>query len=207
MNGLTLSVNRVFKDFNRRSVLRDISFSVSPGESLAITGKNGSGKSTLVKILSGVLSPTRGTIQFTSNGKALDEDEVRPRIGMVSPYLQMYDEFTAFENLELLSKIRDEGVPQRDRMEALFRQFNLWQRKDDMVRTFSSGMKQRLKYIIALTHGPGLLLLDEPTANLDDEGTSAVRDIVAEQEKSALLVVATNEEHEAAWCKKRIHLG
>lgn len=206
MNGLTLRVERVSKDFNRRSVLRDISFSVSPGESLAITGRNGSGKSTLIKILAGVLSPTRGTVQFALNSLALNEDAVRPRIGMVSPYLQMYDEFTAFENLELLSKIRDEKVPQDDRTEVLFRAFNLWQRKNDLVRTFSSGMKQRLKYIIALSHDPGLLLLDEPTANLDDEGTSAVRDIAVEQARSALLVVATNDEQEAAWCQKRIHL-
>ncbi len=207
MNGLVLSVNKVSKDFNRRPVLRDISFSVSVGESIAITGKNGSGKSTLVKILAGVLSPTRGTVQCSIGGKALNEDEVRARIGMVSPYLQMYDEFTALENLEILFKIRDEGSLRRDTLESLFRRFSLWQRKDDMVRTFSSGMKQRLKYIVALAHGPGVLLLDEPTANLDDEGTNVVKEVVAEHQKTALLVVATNDEHEAAWCRKRIHLG
>lgn len=204
---LTLRAEGITKQFNRRSVLRDISFELKTGESLAITGKNGAGKSTLVKIIAGLLTPTKGSVSYTMEEKPLSLDLLRPFIGFVSPYLQLYDEFTAMENLSLIMKIRGNSDPGLQAMENLFRTFALWDRKDDFVRTYSSGMKQRLKYVVALCHNPGLLLFDEPTANLDEEGSRAVRDTMRGLQSSTLLIVATNDEQEASWCGKRIHVG
>ncbi len=202
-----LRVHGLSKEFNRRSVFREISFELSAPASLAITGPNGSGKSTLVKILAGVLTATRGSIEYSRDGKAAALNTVRDDIGLVSPYLQMYDEFTAWENLTILSRIRANSRDVGEEAKRLLTDFGLWHRRDDLVRTYSSGMKQRLKYAFALAHRPQLLLLDEPTSNLDAEGIAIVRSVVEEQKKAAILIVATNVETEAEWCVGRIRLG
>jgi len=207
MSSLTLRASEIGKTFNRRTVLKDISFSLGTGESLAITGKNGSGKSTLIKILAGLLTPSRGILEYAISGKPEDMDGVRPMIGLVSPYLQLYDEFTALENLTILSRIRNTALPSTSNVEKIFRTYGLWERRDDFVRTFSSGMKQRLKYIVALSHAPSIVMFDEPTANLDEEGCTIVRDAVTELQSATLTIIATNDEREASWCKKRIHIG
>jgi heme exporter protein A len=187
-------------------VFRDISFALSPGDSLAVTGKNGSGKSTLVKILAGLLSPSGGSVTYETSGVRLSHDEVRPSLGFVSPYLQYYEEFTAVEILSIIARIRSSD-PDPARRRPLMEQFNLWERKDDVVRTYSSGMKQRLKYVVALEHSPSVLLLDEPTSNLDEEGIRAVRTVLAEYATSGVLVIATNDASEAAWCAGQVKVS
>ncbi len=207
MRNIIMKAEGVSKRFNRRSVLRDISFTVAQGDSIAVTGKNGSGKSTLVRILAGVLSPTSGQVVYESSGKRLSHDEVRPSLGFVSPYLQLYDEFTAVEILNIIGSIRMTRTVDPARRRSLFEQFNLWERRDDVVRTYSSGMKQRLKYVAALEHVPQILLLDEPTSNLDEDGIKAVRAVIADYGKSGVLVVATNDAGEAGWCSREIKVG
>ncbi|HLA69181.1 MAG TPA: ABC transporter ATP-binding protein [Bacteroidota bacterium] len=207
MNLVTIRAAGIGKNFNRRTVLKDITFSLSSGESLAVTGKNGSGKSTLIKVLAGLLSPTKGKVEYELSGAAVDLDGLRPTIGLVSPYLQLYDEFTALENLLILLRIRNNSTPAPADIEKIFRTYGLWERRDDVVRTFSSGMKQRLKYIVALAHAPSIVMLDEPTANLDEDGCRVVHDTVQSLQTDTLTIIATNDEREASWCKKRIHVG
>ncbi|MFH0992305.1 MAG: ABC transporter ATP-binding protein [bacterium] len=207
VKNITLSVRRLTKIFNRRTIFKDVSFELSRGNSLAITGRNGSGKSTLLKILSGVLSSTFGEVCWTLEGKQYSQEEVKHDFGLVSPYLQLYDEFTALENLHLLSEIRGMRNQSDERIKLLLEQLLLWERRDDFIRTYSSGMKQRLKYAFALLHEPTILFLDEPTANLDTDGIQAVRTFAKHQRESGILIVATNDEQESQWCENHIHLG
>lgn len=207
MNQITLTVSGLSKEFNRRMIFRNVSFTISTGEALALTGKNGSGKSTLIKILSGVLTPFKGNVVFTVNGARIGPDDIKSAIGLVSPYLQLYDEFTGLENLLVLSSIRSNGSIRAGRAEALLDRFGLAARQHDLVRGYSSGMKQRLKYAFALLHAPGVLLLDEPTSNLDAEGIDVVRQVVREQQKTGVLILATNDEDEAAWCSRRFQVA
>ena len=207
MSSMTLTLSGVSKEFNRRSIFRDVSFAVGNGDSLVITGRNGSGKSTLVKILCGLLSPTKGTIACTLEGKSIEYDNVRNHIGLVSPYLQLYDEFTGLENLELLSEIRSDHEVEKGRIEQVLQDVGLWERRNDFLRTYSSGMRQRLKYAFAVVHKPDILVLDEPTANLDSDGIDMVKRRVDEQKKTSVLIIATNDAEEATWCAKRIDLG
>ena len=109
MNRIALTVNGVAKDFNHRPIFRDISFSLLSPSSLAITGKNGAGKSTLSKILAGLISSTKGSLSYSVDEKPIGTEEFKHYIGFVSPYLNLYDEFTALENLQLLSRIRSHG--------------------------------------------------------------------------------------------------
>ena len=206
MNRINIVAREVSKTFNRRIVFSRVSFTVTSPGSLAITGKNGAGKSTLAKIIAGVLSSTSGTIEYEFEGRKLDDESKRAIIGFVSPYLNLYDEFSAMENLFLLMRIRPGRGADKATVDRLLRRFNLWERRDDAVRGYSTGMKQRLKYVYALSHSPSVLVLDEPTTNLDDDGIKIVEDVVREQKESSILVVATNDSAEAGWCEKQISL-
>jgi heme exporter protein A len=206
MNHIQLKVDRVSKEFNYRWIFRDVSFSLELGHSHSITGKNGAGKSTLIKIIAQVLTPTKGLVDYHNNGKKISKENVKHIIGLVSPYLQLYDEFTAVENIRFLSEIRTGGKEDAKWVDGLFKRFELIERKDDLVRTYSSGMKQRLKYIFALMHHPKILLLDEPTSNLDESGVSIVKEIVQEQKEQGILIIATNDIQESQWCESNTQL-
>src|SRR5437867_10103775 len=103
---LRLEATEITKRYERREIFRPVSLDVGEGDTLAITGPNGSGKSTLLKILGGVLSPTRGTLKWWSDGRELDEEERRKKIGFVSPYLELYGELTAIEHIMLVRRLR-----------------------------------------------------------------------------------------------------
>lgn len=206
MTDLFLEVRGLKKSFNRRTVFSDLNFGLAATESLAITGRNGSGKSTLVKILAGVLSPTSGSVHLSVGRTEVEALYRYEHIGFVAPYLQLYDEFTAWEHLEMMRKIR--GRRQSDDvLAALLRRVNLYERKDHHVRVYSSGMKQRLKYACALLHQPLILILDEPASNLDEEGTAMVCDVMREQVQGGILIVATNEREDAEQCISSIDLN
>jgi heme exporter protein A len=188
---IRVNATNVKKVFNRRTVFQNITFAIEQGQTLLITGKNGSGKSTLVKILSDVLSPTEGevTVSTAEGSRNKDRSSV---FGLVSPYLQMYEEFSAEENLRYAMTIRGRPVDS-PRLHAMLRKVFLFDRKDDPVRTYSSGMKQRMKYAFALIHTPPILILDEPTSNLDTDGVMMVKEIMNEQRDKGILIVATND--------------
>jgi len=193
------------KAFGRNILFSDINFTLCENHSLAVTGRNGSGKTTLLKILAGLLSPTGGRVQCSLEGTQIDPANLYRHLGFVSPYLQLYDEFTAWENLDLFRRIR--GIGTADTMlQELLERVNLGRKRNEMVRTFSSGMKQRLKYACALLHEPPILLLDEPTANLDAEGKSTVQSFVKEQHRRGILVMATNEPEELKWAESVLTL-
>jgi len=206
MSLISFSADKIAKTFNRRKIFNDISFSMKEFNSLAITGRNGSGKSTLLKILAGVLSPTKGEMDLVIEGRVIKKENYFVHLGLVSPYLQLYDEFTGWENLDFFRKVR--GLDTADEyLSELLSRLNISERKNDFVRTYSSGMKQRLKYAFALIHRPRILLLDEPTSNLDDEGISTIYQIMEEQKKTGILIVATNDKEDIKKCEQIIDLN
>jgi heme exporter protein A len=190
MTPATLTGSGLTKTFNRRVIFKDVTFTLERRNVLRITGRNGSGKSTLVKIIGQTLSPTRGSVALHDGSGEVRF--IQSAVGLVSPYLQMYEEFTAVENLSLAMRIR--GLkPDHPRIDELLSRVTLFERRHDIVRTYSSGMKQRLKYAFALMHRPSVLLLDEPMANLDAEGMGIVRGIMDEHRSEGILIVATND--------------
>ncbi|MBI4546518.1 MAG: ABC transporter ATP-binding protein [Ignavibacteriae bacterium] len=205
MYSVLLQISQLSKVFNRRTIFSDINFSLQESNSLTVTGINGSGKSTLLKIIAGVLSPTHGHVSLSISDKQIDSKDRFQQIGFVAPYLQLYDEFTAWENLAIVRKIRgmniDDGY-----LISLLRRMSLEERKDELVRTYSSGMKQRLKYAFALLHQPPILILDEPTTNLDESGHEIIYDIIEEQKQSGVVIIATNDSHEVRLCEQVLDL-
>jgi heme exporter protein A len=202
---MTLSVQDIVKKYQQRSVLPGISFRVEQGGSVAVTGPNGSGKSTLVKIIAGALSPSSGGIMLEDNGIMVPREKYFRLIGFVAPYLQLYDEFSALENLFFASTFRGLKPREQEALDLL-RMVNLYARRHDDVRTFSSGMKQRLKYAFALVHKPRLLILDEPTSNLDEEGVETVHTIIRDHREGGILIIATNEKDDLRFADEVVSL-
>ncbi len=203
---MILKSRRLKKVFNRRVVFKDISFEVRSGQVLSITGPNGSGKSTASKMICGILTPTSGEVSFENEHGKIERDDIHKHVGFVAPYLELYGEFTAFENLKI--EIRARRMPKSEDQNALeiLRRVGLFNRRDDEVKGFSSGMKQRLKYAAAIIHNPDVLVLDEPTANLDVAGTEMVFSLVEDYRKDRIVIVATNDSEEARLGDVRIEL-
>lgn len=206
MRDIGISAKELRKDFNRRPVFSGVSFDLRAGDTLAVSGRNGSGKSTLLKIVASLLSPTSGTCSMTVGGTIVPPRLMFRHIGMVAPYLQVYEEFTALENLQIIDRIRG-GAHSGGEYLKLLGMVSLEKRKHDVVRTFSSGMKQRLKYALAWMADPSLLLLDEPRTNLDAEGIAMALQLFDEQRAAGIVIIATNEQEDADICGSRISLG
>ncbi|MGQ9643063.1 MAG: ABC transporter ATP-binding protein [Ignavibacterium sp.] len=205
MSNYSLEVTQLTKYFGRRLIFSNLNFRFVDNGIYGISGPNGSGKSTLVKILAGIIGANKGRVIHSINGKEIIEENIHNHIGFVSPYLVLYEEFSAEENLLMFAKIR--GVEyNKQRVDYLFEKFLLLKRKDDFVKTYSSGMKQRLKYIFALMHSPNLIILDEPTSNLDDEGKNSVYEIIREEGKKNIVLIASNEKNDLELCSETIFL-
>ncbi len=201
-----LAIDSVSKSYGSRRVLRNVSALAGTGQVVVIAGPNGSGKSTLVKVTARLIRPTEGRVLWKLNGRELPAADVRRVIGMVSPDLTFYDELSAIENLRFFAQVR--GVSATPEFaESLLDRFGLGGRGGDLVGAYSSGMKQRLKYAFALMHDPPLLLLDEPTANLDERGIALVRDTIAQAKLCRCIVIATNEPEEVRLGDVIIELG
>ena len=188
---IEFSVLNISKKFNKKFVFENLSFQLSDSNSIAIIGKNGSGKSTFLKICAGVLSPFSGNVEIKIDSKNIDKTNFFLHIGFVAPYLQLYDELTPTEHLEFCCNMKNVKFS-KSVIEKVLEEVNLENRKNDFVRTFSSGMKQRLKYATAILHKPEILILDEPTVNLDKDGCETVKKIVEKQIQNGILVYATN---------------
>ncbi len=201
----TVELNNLIKYFGRRLIFDGINFSFTSRNMYGISGPNGSGKSTLVKIIADLISPTRGKVDHKFGDKVIEPDQLHNYLGFVSPYLFLYDEFTAEENLSHSSNIR--GIKfNQERLDFLLSELKLYDRRKDLVRGYSSGMKQRLKFIFALLHEPQLIILDEPTSNLDNSGKEIVYRLVKEEAKKNLIVIASNEESDLQLCTEIIEL-
>jgi len=194
----SLVVDQVGHHFGSLLLFRRLSFAMAGGDSLAVTGENGAGKSTLLRVLAGVLTPKAGTITLRVDGQDVAPEAHPRRVGLVAPYLGLYDALTARENLTFLAQAR--RLPDADRrIHAVLDRVGLADRVDDPVSTFSSGMQHRVKYAAAILADPPLLLLDEPSVTLDEAGRELVDTIITDQQdRGGLVVVATNRPDEAA---------
>jgi heme exporter protein A len=205
MNSYHISAEKITKSYGRRLVFKDLNFSFSGTGIWGIAGPNGSGKSTLVKLIAGIISPTKGKIIHKINEKNIENEDLHKFIGFVSPYLVLYDEFTAEENLLHFAKIR--GISfNKEKVDLLLSEFLLYERRNDLLKGYSSGMKQRMKFIFALMHSPFLIILDEPTTNLDNSGKDSVYKIINDESASSIVITASNEQNDLAFCKEIIHL-
>lgn len=165
-----IEVKNLIKKFKDFIAVDNISFEVEKGEIFAFLGPNGAGKTTTIKMLTTLLHPNSGEIKINGFSPFLDQDKVRKSFGIVFQDPSLDDELTAYENMEFHSVLYN--VPKeirKKRISELLELVELWDRKDDMVKTFSGGMKRRLEIARGLIHHPKILFLDEPTIGLDPQ--------------------------------------
>lgn len=208
MRIFTVSATGISKAYQPgKWVFSDINAEFHNGETIGITGSNGSGKSTLLKILSGIIIPTSGTIEYKVDDKIIEQENYYSVFGFAAPYLNVYDEFTPTEHLKLLSKMRG-MIFDSNIAEDTLKRVKLFNRRNELIRTFSSGMKQRFKLAQAIFHKPEILFLDEPSTNLDAAGIKLLEDIVSEQKsRNGSIIIATNDALETSWCDRLIRLS
>lgn len=188
-----LHVREVSRHFGRRRVLTKVSFTVGAGEVVGLLGPNGAGKSTLLAILATSLAPSGGEIWFGEVRSTDAQAEARRRLGLLAHDLCLYPELTARENLEFFGRLYGLAHWRARAIEALARA-GLEDRGDDLVSSFSRGMRQRLALERALLHEPRLVLLDEPFTGLDDQAAALLSARLRRlAEDRRLIVVATHD--------------
>jgi ABC-2 type transport system ATP-binding protein len=185
-----IEVQRLTKYFNRKAVVKDVNFTIRPGEIVGYLGPNGAGKSTTVKMIVGLINPSMGHILF--EGHPIEEQiiDFKTRLGYVPEEALLYSHLSGREYLQLSGRIR--SLPEEEftpKMDELLRLFSLNVAKYSPISSYSKGMKQKIMMIAALLHNPDLLILDEPLSGLDVSSILIVRRLLkslAAQGKSIL---------------------
>jgi ABC-2 type transport system ATP-binding protein len=165
-----IRVEHLVKTFGDVTAVDDVSFEVRTGEIFAFLGPNGAGKTTTIRMLTTLLRPTSGSLTLDGLDPVTQRDDVRRRIGVVFQDPSLDQDLTAWENMEIHGVLY--GVPsgvRRERTEQLLQLFELADRRKDLVKTFSGGMRRRLEIARGLLHTPKVLFLDEPTLGLDPQ--------------------------------------
>jgi ABC-2 type transport system ATP-binding protein len=202
-----ISVSGLTKKFKDLVAVDNISFNVKKGEIFAFLGPNGAGKSTTIKMLTTMLRPTSGSLTINGNDPAKNKDAARKSFGIVFQDPSLDSDMTELENMQyhaILYKVPKEI--RRKRIEDLLRFVELWDRKNDLVKTFSGGMKRRLEVARGLLHHPAIIFLDEPTLGLDPQTRNHIWNYLKDvsQRENMTVFFTTHYMEEAAKIAQRI---
>ena len=190
-----IQVRELTRDYNGLRAVDGITFSVEAGEIFGFLGPNGAGKTTTIKVLTGQLRPTAGTAQVAGCDVVEERQQLKPKIGVVFEYQNLYERLSARDNLVFAARLY--GVPKR-RVDQVLAQVGLTDRARDRIKEYSNGMKQRLLIARALLHEPDVLFLDEPTRGLDPNVARELRSIVARLAQQGVTVFLTTHYMEEA---------
>jgi ABC-2 type transport system ATP-binding protein len=225
---MKISLQNVGKRFNREWIFRHCSYEFFPGKNYAVTGPNGSGKSTLLQVIAGATLHNEGTVEYRSDtgygmqdaGYKIQDLKKHPLSGIpypvssnnqyqlisiAAPYLELIEEMTALEMLSFHSKFKPliSALP----IEEMLQVVGLENAVNKQIRYFSSGMKQRLKLAQAFFSNTPVLLLDEPTTNLDADGIALYHNLVSNYTNEKLVIVSSNVKQEYDFCEEVIGIG
>ena len=165
--------------YGSRKAVNDLTFTVQPGEVVGLLGPNGAGKTTTVRLLNGLLPPSGGTARVLGYDPASEGEALRKQTGVLTETPALYERLTARQNLQFFGEMAEMPQPVlKTRIEEILILFDLQERGDEHVSTYSKGMKQRLALGRALLHNPGVLFLDEPTSGLDPEASLQVIELI-----------------------------
>lgn len=202
-----LSASHLTRLFGGRTAVDDVSFDLGRGEVFGLLGPNGAGKTTTLRMLGGLILPTSGTVSIGGLPLSRDNaDAIRAGIGFLTETPGLWEQLTVADNMLVYARLF--GVADaRAAVERLLRRFELWDRRTDRAVLLSKGMKQKLALARALVHDPGVILLDEPTANLDPQTSRDVRDLILDlRDRGATVVVSTHNLDEVERVSTRVGL-
>lgn len=201
---MQITLENIGRRFNREWIFRNVGYTFTQGESYAVLGPNGSGKSTLLQILNGSLTPSEGKISYTVDNKPLDVEKVYQDLSLAAPYLELIEEFSLREMVDFHFKFKPylSGID-RDNLIGLL---GMQKSANKAVKYFSSGMKQRLKLALAFCSDTKILMLDEPTSNLDNQGVDWYLNLIQEFSQNRLTIVCSNQHHEYSFCRHQLNV-
>jgi ABC-type multidrug transport system ATPase subunit len=203
---MQIQLIEVAKRFRYEWIFKNITYSFQEDHKYVLLGPNGSGKSTLMKMIAGHLTPSKGKVVFLDQQNlAIDGDIIYRSISYAAPYIELIEEFTLTEILNFHQKFKPfiSNIDTASIIEIL----GFEKSKHKEIRFFSSGMKQRLKLVLAICSDSPILLLDEPTTNLDAQGVAWYKTLLQQYVSNRLLIIATNvpEDYEFI-CDKQINI-
>jgi len=185
-----IEIKNLTKKFKDLTAVDDVSFNVKKGEIFAFLGPNGAGKTTTIKMLTTLANPTSGTILINGFDPTKQQEQARASFGIVFQDPSLDDDLTAYENLDMhgmLYKVKLKD--RRERIKQLMALVELWDRKDDLVKHFSGGMKRRLEIARGFLHHPKVLFLDEPTIGLDPQTRNHIWEYLKKMNKEEGITV------------------
>jgi ABC-type multidrug transport system ATPase subunit len=198
-------LNNVGKRFNREWIFRRFTYQFQSGKKYAVTGPNGSGKSTLLQVIAGSLTHNEGNIEFKNEQQTTNNEQLYSYISIAAPYLELIEEMTAKEMLFFHAQFKpfSNVFP----IEEMLQTVGLQNAINKQIRYYSSGMKQRLKLAQAFFSNTPILLLDEPTTNLDADGIALYHHLINNYTKDKLVIVSSNDKQEYDFCEEVIGIG
>lgn len=191
---MKLEVKNICKSIKDKLILEGIDLTLEGGRVYGFVGRNGSGKTMLFRAISGLMNVDAGEIVW--NGEKLHEDiTIIPNLGIVLENAGLYPEFSGFKNLEMLAKLKN--IADKDMIKQAIERVGLDPKDKRPIRKYSLGMKQRIVLAQAIMERPEVLMLDEPTNALDEEGIERIRRIVKEEkERGALVLLASHNKED-----------
>jgi ABC-type multidrug transport system ATPase subunit len=202
---MNITLQNIGRRFNREWIFRGIDYTFENTGSYAVLGANGSGKSTLLQVLNGSLVPSEGVISYFDSDKNVEATDVFSHLSLAAPYLEVIEEFSLNEMIDFHFKFKQfkAGMDKNAVADIL----NLEGSRNKLIKYFSSGMKQRLKLALAFCADTPMLMLDEPTSNLDTQGIDWYLGLVEQFSENRLTIVCSNQEHEYSFCTNRLSIA
>jgi ABC-2 type transport system ATP-binding protein len=199
MTAKAIEVSDLTKNYGKLRAVDHVNFQVDAGEIFGFLGPNGAGKTTTLRMLTGIIRPDEGTATIMGHDVIKDNLNAKQVRGVVPEMANAYVDISAWRNLLLTGELY--GIPRKlteERSEKLLRQFGLYEKRDQAVKGFSKGMKQRLIICMALVSQPPLLFLDEPTSGLDVESSRLIKSVIGDVNNSGATVFLTTHNMEEA---------
>lgn len=203
---MQITLSNIGKRYNYEWIFRKVNYEFTNTSSYVILGSNGSGKSTLLQVIAGSLISSEGEIKYKTNSREarIPVENIFQYLSFVSPYLELFEEFTLRESIEFQTKFKPfKGLT----TEEIIAITQLEKTKDKQLKHYSSGMKQRVKLALAILADTPLLLLDEPTSNLDKKAIDWYQNLITCYTQKRLVIVCSNQlEQEYFFCEKQVHI-
>ncbi|MEQ8238809.1 MAG: ATP-binding cassette domain-containing protein [Cyclobacteriaceae bacterium] len=193
---MRIILKSVGKRFNKQWIFKNIDFELEENSRIAIIGANGSGKSTLMQIMAGYLSPSVGSVAYEP-----DLENIQLHFNYAAPYYELIEEYTLTELLHFHSQFKNPKI----KISEMCKRANLTRAQNKPLMLFSSGMKQRVKLILAFFFDSKVIFLDEPTANLDEEGALWYKKEIEAITDSCILI-ASNQKFEYSFTSEHINI-
>lgn len=200
---MNITLNNIGKRYNYEWIFRKVNYEFTSGNNYVLLGSNGSGKSTLLQVIASSLIPSEGEIKFDVNNQAVEAEHFYKHFSYAAPYLELFEEFTLQESIEFQEKFKpfQKGLSTQQIVEIT----ELDKAKNKQLKYYSSGMRQRVRLALAVLADAPLLLLDEPSSNLDKKAIAWYQQLVADFAKNKLIIVASNQlEYEYTFCNKEL---